>query len=517
MNFKEQINFCKKSNDKLLAITILKNLIEKGMQDVFLCPGSRNASFTFALEALEELNCFTHFEERSCAFFALGRIKKTKRLSAVIVTSGTAAGELYPAVMEAYYTCSPLVLITADRPKRYRGTGAPQAAEQNRMFHPYTFSLDIEDISDFNLDEWDGKIPLHVNVCLEDPNTKSMTFLNQEKRETFEQFFTSAKFPLVIVSSLDKEKKEETIEFLLRLNCPLILESTSNLREDSRLQHLHIRGTAKLLEWAESASYPIDAVIRIGGVPTLRFWRDLEELPIKVCSISQLPFTGSPKGFLLQEELTSLLLKFSYSETYFQKAQIWLEKDRMYQKKLDQVMINEPNSSPVMLYKLSKILPENALIYLGNSLTIRDWDLSATLEDKNFEIFANKGLNGIDGQLSTFFGICDENKENFAILGDLTTLYDMAAPWVLPQLNSTSITIFVINNKGGKIFSRLFKPEIFQNNHVLSFKSLADFWGLEYHYYDEIPKSIGKSKNSRLIELSSCNTSRDRLIEKLLS
>lgn len=504
-------------NGKELALYILKSLIEKGMQDVFLCPGSRNASFTFALEGLEELNCYTHYEERSCAFFALGNTKKTKKPAAVIVTSGTAAGELYPAVMEAYYSRMPLVLITADRPKRYRGTGAPQAAEQKGMFGSYAFALDIETISDFNLIGWDGISPLHLNVCLEDPNAKAKPFLEDNKKEGFQDFLKSTEFPLVIVGTLEKEKQAEAIDLLLQLNCPVILESSSNLREEEALQHLHIRGTAKLLQWAKKANYPVDAVIRIGGVPTLRFWRDLEELPIKVCSISKLPFTGSPKGFLLQEDLSSLLLKVEKSSLFFQKAKMWLQKDQAYQNRLQQLIIQEPKSSPAMLYQLSKILPDNSLLYLGNSLSIRDWDLAACIENKNFTVFASKGLNGIDGQLSTFFGLCSEVKENFAILGDLTALYDMAAPWMLPQMAGISVTVFVVNNQGGKIFSRLFKPAIFQNNHELNFKPFAEFWGMEYEVWEQVPDKLEKSCKNRLVEIRPCNLARDRLLDNLLT
>jgi 2-succinyl-5-enolpyruvyl-6-hydroxy-3-cyclohexene-1-carboxylate synthase len=116
------------------------------------------------------LQAIKHFsyEERSAAFFALGRARASGRPVAII--TGTAAGELLQATMEAFYTEDPLLLITADRPRRYRGTGAPQAAEQAGIFGVYApFSQDLEHVDPCAITEWDWVDPAHLNVCIEDP------------------------------------------------------------------------------------------------------------------------------------------------------------------------------------------------------------------------------------------------------------------------------------------------------------------------------------------------------------
>ena len=109
-------------------------------------------------------------------------------------------------------------------------------------------------------------------------------------------------------------------------------------------------------------------------------------------------------------------------------------------------------------------------------MPIRQWDLAAIHEEKGFEITASRGLNGIDGQLSAFFGLTRTDVHNWAIIGDLTALYDLAAPWILSELQDRSVFIVVVNNGGGKIFERFFANQAFQNNHQLNFSGIADFW-----------------------------------------
>lgn len=124
------------------------------------------------LAAAEDLVKWTHFDERSAAFFALGRIQDMGLPVAVVTTSGTAAAELLPAVVEAYYQRRPLLLLTADRPAACRGSAAPQAIEQADLFGIYAPTIDLEtpeSLPEDILQDWDYASPLHINVCLPDP------------------------------------------------------------------------------------------------------------------------------------------------------------------------------------------------------------------------------------------------------------------------------------------------------------------------------------------------------------
>jgi len=158
------------SINRQLAEQILHAAQQVGTTELCLCPGGRNSPFITLLSSSETYRCYYWFEERSAAFFALGRSKRLERPVGVITTSGTAAGELLPAAMEAYYSCIPLLLITADRPKRFRGSGAPQSAEQAGLFGKYApFFQDLEGQEPCDLSAWDGEGPAHLNVCFEEP------------------------------------------------------------------------------------------------------------------------------------------------------------------------------------------------------------------------------------------------------------------------------------------------------------------------------------------------------------
>lgn len=126
-----------------------------GVVDFCVCSGSRNAPLIAAID-----RAYSFVDERSAAFFALGRAKRDDRSVAVITTSGTAVAELLPATVEAFYSGVPLVLITADRPARYRGTGAPQAIEQESIFGVYASRT---------AEEWNRRMPLHINVEFDEP------------------------------------------------------------------------------------------------------------------------------------------------------------------------------------------------------------------------------------------------------------------------------------------------------------------------------------------------------------
>jgi 2-succinyl-5-enolpyruvyl-6-hydroxy-3-cyclohexene-1-carboxylate synthase len=116
------------------AKQILLQLFKQGVKTLCLCPGARNAPFIALLEKNKNFEVLSFFDERSAGFFALGRSRRDGQPVAVLTTSGTAVSELLSPVIEAHYTHTPLVVLSSDRPKRLRGTGAPQAIEQAQIF-----------------------------------------------------------------------------------------------------------------------------------------------------------------------------------------------------------------------------------------------------------------------------------------------------------------------------------------------------------------------------------------------
>lgn len=519
-----------------LTYQVLQAAIDIGVSEFILCPSSRNSSFVQALKPETDAIIYYWFEERSAAFFALGRSKLTQRPVAVITSSGTAAAELLPAAMEAYYTGIPLLLITADRPRRFRGKGAPQSADQVGLFGLYTpYSLDVESHFPYCFSGWDQQAPAHINVCFEEPQGqpvwqgqslkwkeslgKNKSLLNIDKGKKLDQFFAKVQQPLVVVSALKTHVKEDVVQFLLKLNAPLVLEGISGIREDERLKHLVITRTEKILTSAEQAGYAVDGVLRIGGVPTQRLWRDLEYLESNtyVCSITDVPFSGlSWNDDLIHGPIDQFLCEYSLKVSYHSNAaKQWLAEDQLFQEQLAYLFECEPTAEPSLMYELSRLIPKNSLVYLGNSLPIREWDLAALREDRKLTLFANKGMNGIDGQLSTFFGMCCDQSDNWGIFGDLTALYDMAGPWILSQLEGIQANIVIINNSGGKIFERMYTDVEMQNCHHLNFEPLAKMWGLSYEKWEFIPDQFAERGGSRLIEIVPDNIATKRFWDQM--
>jgi 2-succinyl-5-enolpyruvyl-6-hydroxy-3-cyclohexene-1-carboxylate synthase len=519
--------------NETLTYSVIEEAIKAGVSEFCVCPGARNAPFVSALNLQHQLNVHYWFEERSAAFFALGLSKKTDLPVAVVVTSGTAAGELLPATMEAYYSGIPLLLITADRPSRYRNTGAPQTAEQVGLYGIYAkHTQDLEEGRICNLSDWDQKGPAHINICLEEPlNQTFETMSLLENSDLYSKkkpalsnytrlnaFLINSRNPFVIVSTLKPHFKEAVVNFLLKLGAPVYLEAISGIREDARLEHLQIFRTEGLWEASSKADYEIDAILRIGGVPTIRLWRDLEEKKgiVDVYSINDVPFSGLSWGDIHTGSISEFFEKAPLPTSLsFKSSENWINQDQLFKRQLEILYTEEPDAEPSMVSALSVLIPKNSRVFLGTSLPIREWDMAACRENRDFQMAANRGLNGIDGELSTFFGWSDPHCENWAILGDLTTLYDMAAPWILSQLPELKITVAIINNGGGKIFHRMFpqKKEML-NLHNVNFAPFAALWNLSYQHWTTIPKRIEKSSQRLIIEIVPDDQSTERFWRK---
>ena len=142
------------------ASRLIAEVREAGAREFCVCAGSRNAPLLAVLGELADVRLFSFVDERSAAFFAIGRVKLHGQPVGVVTTSGTAVAEMLPAAIEAYYSGVPLILISADRPARFRGTGAPQSIEQVGIFGVY---------AETSLESWTRTRPLHLNVEFDEP------------------------------------------------------------------------------------------------------------------------------------------------------------------------------------------------------------------------------------------------------------------------------------------------------------------------------------------------------------
>ncbi|MGZ8851586.1 MAG: 2-succinyl-5-enolpyruvyl-6-hydroxy-3-cyclohexene-1-carboxylic-acid synthase, partial [Thermoanaerobaculia bacterium] len=286
--------------------------------------------------------------------------------------------------------------------------------------------------------------------------------------------------PLVIAGALREADRDRVRRFLVALNAPVYAEAMSGLREDTAIRELSITAGERMI-----ARGKFDGVVRIGGVPTLRFWRDLDESrrDLPVVSFSRLPFAGLSRGEVKPiEEVDDI------GVTARERDDALFRSDREFAAAIEAILREERDSELAMFRRISGDIPAGARVYVGNSLPIREWDLVAIREPRGITIEANRGANGIDGQLSTFFGQCDPERPNAAVVGDLTALYDMNAPWIVPQLDpATRFTIYIINNGGGRIFGRVaslqrvpraVRERLIENVHDLHFEHWTMMWNL---------------------------------------
>jgi 2-succinyl-5-enolpyruvyl-6-hydroxy-3-cyclohexene-1-carboxylate synthase len=473
------------------AVEVVKNCLKAGVGEFVVCAGARNAALLEALaraEAAGLVRVWRHFEERSAGFFALGRTMETARPCAVITTSGTAAAELLPAVIEAHYQARPLVAITADRPAAYRGTGAPQSIEQLGIYGNYAWQGTFAD--------WDGKQPLHLNVEFEEAFEAGEENFSRSKLGEFtpvkDRLDVAAlarwlreehyKGIVVLVGGLEPDEREEVFHFCSDLGVPVVAEATSGLRE--ALEGLAIHDADRVLK-----SRPPGKILRLGEVPSGRFWRDLEDLPqVSVWSVCRNGLPGLARTSTVLRGTLSRVLPALGEIVAADDALDYLPTASRRANRISELLEIYPDSEPALLRTLSHYASVGGGLFLGNSMPIREWNLFAQWSRPVPSVRANRGANGIDGQVSTWLGWSAEVSETWAVVGDLTALYDLAAPFVLEQIDCKGRVLAVINNGGGKIFERLPRlqamspraAEWMTNPQTADLSGLATLWQMDH-------------------------------------
>ena len=460
-------------NNAQLVTCVLQRLASWGVKEICIAAGARNIDLVRGVLASSKVRVWNFFEERSMAFFALGRAMTDRVPVAVITTSGTAAVELMPAIVEAYYQGIPLIAVTADRPRSYRGSGAPQAIEQVNLFGVYAPCYDLAhppDVAD--MPDIVSSGPVQVNVCLEEgvgEQPAGRVFdINALRYSPIGEPHDVGRIDLVLAGGLSSTEGRAVSRVLARFAAPILAESTANL---VGVDHLLLKNGERSVRQMD-----ITRVLRIGSIPSWRWWRDLEERKdIEVVHYSRVPFTGLARDAgQLVRPLVDLECMSGTGGPLPSPVDV-VQTDHF------------PLSEPAWMQHLRRALPEQSRVFLGNSLPIREWNL-AVGNCEQLEVFACRGTNGIDGIVSAFLGVSVDARESWLIVGDLSALYDLAAPWIITQLPTANRRIVVINNGGGKIFSRvdslrrLEDParNLIENRHEQSFEAWAAMWKIGY-------------------------------------
>ncbi len=430
------------------------------LQRIFFCSGARNQRL---LNEFTTSNVSMEIDERIASFKALGFSKSKNDIGAVCTTSGTAVAECLPAMIEAFYSDTKLLLISADRPFKLSGSGAPQTIEHEivtRGFRRDYRDLEFDEFCKLDLREL--QYPAHVNVRI---TTKDETgsFLKEKSFTNFSTFMSSIKNPIFLFSHENSSLRPLVEKFLLT-GIPFYAEVASGAKDLSP-----IKTEKKLLELFHQGAF--DGVVRIGHTPLSKFWRILEGKKLPVYSFDSRGLKALSYGNVEKSSACDLINEKRFWEVLPRATTIFTD-DSIQD--LFALCNKYPSSEISFVKSIHDILPLDSKVFLGNSLPIRYFEL---IQDKKFQIMANRGVNGIDGQLATAIGWAQSSSDIiYCILGDMTFSYDLTSLLSFPS----NLKCIVINNSGGRIFETLGMDSRLIMEHGRNFKNICNGFGLKY-------------------------------------
>ncbi|WP_040207532.1 2-succinyl-5-enolpyruvyl-6-hydroxy-3-cyclohexene-1-carboxylic-acid synthase [Neobacillus jeddahensis] len=492
----------------------VSELVFSGVNDVVVSPGSRSTPMAMVMAEHPELHVHIHVDERSAAFFALGMAKATNKPVAILCTSGTAAANYFPAIVEARYSRVPLMVLTADRPHELREVGAPQAIDQIHLYGQH-----VKWFADMALPENNEEIiryartfcaraaavatqapsgPVHLNFPFREPlipklndehlfqqmerpngyvkvHNGELSVSNELVKEMAEKLNGIEKGIIVCGTMADKQFAEAITRLSNALNYPIIADPLSQLRSGSHEMENIIDAYDTFLRNGDAKTYlKPDVVLRFGTMPVSKAltiflkenhsadqfvidggggWRDPAALSTNMIFCNETLFC---------EKLISVL-EASSSAAYLQD---WKKINRLSKEQMSSIHDITELSEGKLFYQLGDLLPENATLFVGNSMPIRDLDSFFFINKNDIRVMANRGANGIDGTVSTALGAAMYSKTLYLVLGDLTFFHDLNG-LIAAKLYNLTIHIILVNNNGGGIFS--FLP---QNEHPKHFELL---------------------------------------------
>jgi len=455
-----------------LARAVIGHLVENGVGEIVLAPGSRNAPLSFAAydaAGAGLVRLHTRIDERSAAYLALG-LTKVGSSAAVLCTSGTAVANLHPAMLEAAHAGVRLIAVTADRPARLRGTGANQTTDQVGIFGPLIPTADISRTAPDLPQVLAGVFgaahqgsPLHLNLQLDDPLVPEDRWTDdlpdtpeQEGRRGWRRFQNDGSevaIPhgprTVVVAGDDAGPPARTLAE--RAQWPLLAEPSSGSRTGT-----HAIRTYRLLLGSTLAD-EVERVV-VFGHPTLSrpVSRLLARDDVEVLSgPSYGVWTGRPYG--VDHSFDRLTVGEGVETDWLGR---WLEADVRVSRDLDRLLAAEPGLTPYdVAGAVARALPREGLLVVGASNPIRDLDLMVPRYEVGGrrKVIANRGLSGIDGVVSTAIGAAlgRRSDRSLALVGDVTFLHDSNGLVLGPDEPRPDLTIVVVNDDGGSIFATL--------------------------------------------------------------
>lgn len=477
-------------------------LVRSGLKDVVISPGSRSTPLAMTFSEHEQINKWMIIDERSAAFYALGIAKKTNKPVALVCTSGTAAANYYPAIVEAHHSRVPLIVLTTDRPHELRDVGAPQAIDQIHMFqsevkwfHEMALpegTLEMRSyvrqkaIRAMHLAQTGNPGPVHLNFPFREPLVPDFTLnglwtdertehishaplegkkmISDEQLEMVVQAIHGKKRGVIVCGpQIDPSFAHSITQFASAWGLPILADPLSQIRQGTHAKEHVIDGYDAILrsKSVREALRP-DFIIRFGAMPVSKPYlfyvqehADIHQFVIENNEGYRDP-TNNLSHFIYADQ-RAVAEQFAHVQEEQSADQNWLKQwnqlNDIAGKHVDVEEEHDVTEGSVVR-SIHKHIPEDTVLFAGNSMAIRDVDTFFTETKKNVSLLANRGVNGIDGVVSSALGAATTGKRVTLLIGDLSFYHDMNGLLAATHYN-LNVTIVLVNNNGGGIFSFL--------------------------------------------------------------
>lgn len=458
------------SDSTELARAVVSTLVENGVREAVVSPGSRNAPLSFALLAAARagaLRLHVRIDERSAGFLALGLSRASGRPVAVSCTSGTAVTNLAPAVLEASHVDAQVIVLAADRPVALRGTSANQTTDQIGLLRARTVDLtDAHQVRSEVVPLLNAGGPVHVNLQFGEPLTPGDAWEPPAAPSAAGGFGTAAPRRSARAASLTHGPRTVVVAgddaggrarmIAERGGWPLLAEPSSGARDGA-----HALRTYRLLLGTELGAQ-IERVVLLGH-PTLSrpVSRLLERDDVEIVDVDP---RWAPRPFRVDVSVHDVEIPAPDDATAARDAE-WLERWRREDwdlgMRIDTMLAADDAVTPYeAAAEVAKAMRGTDLLFVGPSSPIRDLDVMSPVRGRSPQVLSNRGLAGIDGVVSSAIGAALAHQEvggtrAVALMGDVTFLHDSNGLVIGPDEPRPDLTIVVVNDDGGSIFAVL--------------------------------------------------------------
>ncbi len=467
------------------AATLVDEWVRAGVRDAVVCPGSRSTPLALALVRRSELRVHVRLDERGAGFFAIGLAGATGRPVVVSVTSGTAAAELHPAVVEAHHGRVPLILCTADRPPELHDVGAPQTIDQAGMFGSALRWAAAPGVPTRET-EWSwrslgaraaaeaasgpmGPGPIHLNLAFREPLVGDPGPLPEGRpgdtpvHRVVAHGGTAERWSWpggdgVLLAGAGCGPADAVLALAEQLGWPVLADP----RSGCRVPHDHVVAAADAIARHAPSRLRPEIVVRLGaswvskslpaffsGAQVIAVdpwwrWDDADRRAAVVHRVDP--------GAWLAAALDVATPRTSPGWLY-----AWQDAERVAQKAIDTALGEEQLSEPLVARRLFRDVPDGSTVVVSSSMPVRDLEWFAPARSAPPKVLANRGANGIDGVCSTALGAAAAaDGPVVALVGDLAFFHDLSSLAVpLDATIGGSCTLVVVDNHGGGIFEFL--------------------------------------------------------------